>query len=86
MPRPEIECEIIDFVITNFLFGQTIDLEPNDSLLERGVIDSTGVLELVAFLEERYAIKVEDNEVIPQNLDSIESISNYVNRKLSCAI
>jgi len=54
--------------------------------LERGVIDSTGVLELVAFLEERYAIKVEDNEVIPQNLDSIESISNYVNRKLSCAI
>jgi len=54
--------------------------------LERGVIDSTGVLELVAFLEERYAIKVEDNEVIPDNLDSTGSIANYVNRKLSCVL
>lgn len=86
MRRPEIEREIYDFVIANFLFGQTTDLEPGDSLLERGVIDSTGVLELVAFLEERYAIKVEDNEVIPDNLDSTGSIANYVNRKLSCVV
>jgi acyl carrier protein len=61
-------------------------LQPNDSLLENGVIDSTGVLELVAFLEEHYAIKVEDDEVIPDNLDSTDSITAYVEKKLSCAV
>ena len=55
-------------------------------LLDKGVIDSTGVLELVAFLEERYEIKVEDDEVIPDNLDSVSNIAAYVEKKLSCAV
>jgi acyl carrier protein len=84
MQRPEIESEIHSFVLTNFLFGQALELHPGDSLLEKGVIDSTGVLELVAFLEERYAIKVEDDELTPGNLDSTGNIATYVERKLNC--
>jgi acyl carrier protein len=85
MHRVEIQNNIHTFVITNFLFGQSLDLQAEDSLLDNGVIDSTGVLELVAFLEEHYGIKVEDDEVIPDNLDSTARIAAYVEMKLSCA-
>jgi acyl carrier protein len=85
MHRVEIQNNIHTFVVTNFLFGQTLDLQAEDSLLDNGVIDSTGVLELVAFLEEHYGIKVEDDEVIPDNLDSTGRIAAYVEMKLSCA-
>jgi acyl carrier protein len=86
MPTPDIEREIHSFVLTNFLFGQSVDLPPDDSLLDRGLIDSTGVLELVDFLEEHYEIKVEDEEVIPNNLDSIRKMATYVARKLSSVV
>lgn len=86
MPTADIERQIHSFVLTNFLFGQSVDLEPDDSLLGRGLIDSTGVLELVDFLEERYEIKVEDEEVIPNNLDSVRKVAAYVARKLSCLV
>lgn len=86
MPVPEIEREVHSFIVTNFLFGQSLDLQPEESLLGRGLIDSTGVLELVDFIEERYAIKVEDEEVIPGNLDSIKNVATYVVRKLSCLV
>jgi len=81
----EIEDVVRDFVVTNFLFGQPIDLGPDESLLARGIIDSTGVLEIIAFLEERYSIKVEDHEVTPANLGSISSISVFIGRKLELA-
>jgi acyl carrier protein len=86
MPVPEIEREVHSFIVTNFLFGQSLDLQPEESLLGRGLIDSTGVLELVDFIEERYTIKVEDEEVIPGNLDSIKNVATYVVRKLSCLV
>jgi acyl carrier protein len=86
MPVPEVEREVHSFILTNFLFGQSLDLQPEESLLGRGLIDSTGVLELVDFIEERYAIKVEDEEVIPGNLDSIKNVATYVVRKLSCLV
>jgi acyl carrier protein len=85
MHKPDIERDIRNFVIENFLFGQTLDLQPDDSLLGRGLIDSTGVLELVGFLEERYAIRVEDEEVIPDNLDSVKNIVTYVASKCGVA-
>ena len=82
MPTRDIEREVHSFVISNFLFDQSVDLEPDDSLLDKGLIDSTGVIELVDFLEERYAIKVEDDEVIPANLDSVRNVAKYVVGKL----
>jgi len=59
------------------------DLKDDSSFLEEGVIDSTGVLELVGFLEENYNIKVEDEELIPENLDSIKNICAYIKLKRS---
>jgi len=71
------------FVVMNFLFGQAGDLKDDTSFLEQGILDSTGVLELVAFLEQTFAIKVSDDELVPDNLDSIDRISAYLESKTS---
>ena len=77
----EIKTQIRDFIKDNF-FTDTIDnLTDEESLLENGIIDSTGVLELVTYLEESFEIAVEDDELIPENLDSIINISNYIQTK-----
>jgi acyl carrier protein len=77
--------DIRQFVTDNFLFGKGEGLRDGESLLDLGVIDSTGVLELIQFIEERYGITVEDEEAIPQNLDGVNSLANYVCRKLTVA-
>ena len=78
-----IEQEIRQFIIDNFLFGELdADLANDDSLLDRGILDSTGVLELVAFLEDKYMMKVQDDELVPQNLDSVNGLVQFVNRKV----
>jgi acyl carrier protein len=69
------------FVIENFLFGDDTGLTDSTSFREEGIVDSTGVLELVAFLETEYSISVDGNEFIPDNLDSIEKITQFVIRK-----
>ena len=64
------------------MFGKGADtLGLRDSLMEKGIIDSTGVLELVAFLESNFGFQVEDEELTPDNLDSIEQIAGYIDRK-----
>ena len=76
--------EIRQFIIANILFGQEDgQLSDDDSLLEKGVIDSTGVLELVVFLEEKYQIKVADEELVPSNLDSVNFMVKFIEKKLS---
>jgi len=67
--------------VENFLFGEDDGLGPDESFLERGIIDSTGVLELVGFLERRFGVRVEDHELVPANLDSIRGLVNFVERK-----
>lgn len=80
----ELEQEVRGFIVENFLFGQVDNgLQDSDSLLERGIIDSTGVLEIVSFLEENYELQVEDEELIPENLDSITNVIDYISRKRS---
>lgn len=80
----DIKKQIIDFITNNFLFDDTqTGLDEKQSLLETGVIDSTGVLELIAFIEETWGIKIEDEEIIPENLDSILDITYFINQKLS---
>jgi acyl carrier protein len=86
MQTISVELELRNFMIDNFLYGRSIDLQPGDSLLEKGIIDSTGVLELVAFLETQYAITVEDDEVTPGNLDSLESLVGFLARKRNGAV
>jgi acyl carrier protein len=78
----EVERDLRSYVVGNFLFGREEPLLGNgDSLMERGVVDSTGVLELIQHLEASYGIKVEDEELIPDNLDSISNLARFVLRK-----
>jgi acyl carrier protein len=78
-----IELEIRQFLTDNFpLSAEGASLEREDSLIEVGVIDSTGVLELIGFIEERYELEVRDEEVLPENLDSIANITRFVGEKL----
>ena len=78
-----IEQEIRQFIIDNFLFGDLeTELSNDDSLLYRGIIDSTGILELITFLEDKYEIKILDDELVPQNLDSVNGLVQFTNRKM----
>jgi acyl carrier protein len=79
---PAIDEQIRSFVDDNFLFGQGDDLANDDSFLENGIIDSTGVLELVTFLEERFTIQIADEELVPNNLDSVTRLVDFVESKL----
>lgn len=70
-------------VVENLLFGQgDARFTDDDSLVEKGLIDSTSVLELVQLLENRYSIKVEDEDLLPENLDSINSMRRFIGTKL----
>lgn len=69
------------FIIDNFLFGRGEGLSDEQSFLDSGIIDSTGILELVMFLEETYGLQVNDEELIPDNLDSINKISAFLQAK-----
>lgn len=72
-----------DFIIDNFLFGDSENFAEDTSFLDSGIIDSTGILELVAFLEETYRIAVEDDELVPENFNSLAEISGFLGQKLS---
>ena len=74
--------QIRSFIFENFLFdAEENDLKNDDSFLDQGIIDSTGVLELVDWLEETYDIKVEDEELVPENLDSVNNLAGFISKK-----
>lgn len=78
----DTRAEIRNFIIDNFMMGMNPDeLSDSDSLLDKGIIDSTGVLELVGFLEENYKFSVEDEELVPENLDSLDNLVKYIEKK-----
>jgi acyl carrier protein len=82
MSTPQnISTEVRKFVTTNFYVAEPASLRDDDSLLDKGIIDSTGVIELIGFLEETFGIKVEDAEMMPENLDSIARVSAFVQSK-----
>ena len=76
-----IQDEVRQFIVKNFYVADAAGLADDASLLDKGVIDSTGVLEVVAHLESTYGIKVDDAELLPENLDSIARISAFVEKK-----
>ena len=72
------------FVLDNFLFTEDQDeLKNDDSFMDKNIVDSTGILEIIEFLEEECSIKIEDEELIPDNLDSVQKIVSFVERKLN---
>jgi acyl carrier protein len=77
-----VKSELRQFIVENFMFGQENPAFADSvSLLENGLIDSTGVLELVAFVEEKYGISVADEDLLPVNFDSVDNLAGYVGRK-----
>ena len=74
------------YVLENCLFTQDgTRLNDSDSFLETGILDSVGILEIIMFLEEGFGVKVEDQEMVPENLDSINNLVAYVERKKASA-
>jgi acyl carrier protein len=86
MTNDQIKDQMRQFIMTNFVFDKRRVLKDEESLLESGVVDSTGILEVIAYLEEHFAVKVEDIEFRAENFDSIERITTFVAKKLSAGV
>lgn len=77
-----IKEKVKDFIINNFLLGSDENnLSDSDSFLEKGIVDSTGILELVSFVQEAFDIKIEDAELVPDNLDSLNNLEAFIIKK-----
>jgi acyl carrier protein len=78
----DVSLKIRSFILENILIGSDNSaFDDDDSFLEKGLIDSTGILELVSFLEDEFEIEVKDVELVPDNFDSLSKLSNYVESK-----
>jgi len=75
--------DIREYIIDNFLFGEPGNLSDDTSFMEGGIVDSTGILEIVGYIEEKYGISIGDAELIPENFNSINNISKFLERKLN---
>ncbi len=77
--QTEIRNKLREFITDNFLIGSDIEkIDDNDSFMEKEIVDSTGILELTSFVEEDFEITIEDEEMTPDNLDSIEKLSGFI--------
>lgn len=74
--------QLRQFIVDTFLYGRPNGLRDETSFLEAGIIDSTGVLELISHLEQTYGLHLEDHELVPENLDSINRLAAFLERKL----
>jgi acyl carrier protein len=83
MSMNEIRAKIRGFIVENFLFGNEDGLKDDASFLDEGIIDSTGILEMVSYLEEEFSISVDDEELVPENLDSINNVVAYLTKKIA---
>lgn len=80
--QTDLRKKLKDFITETFLIGSDIkSIDDSDSFMEKEIIDSTGVLELTSFIEEEFEITVEDNELTPDNLDSIDKLANFIQGK-----
>ncbi|MBD3384812.1 acyl carrier protein [candidate division KSB1 bacterium] len=79
----DVKTKIRSFIVENFMYGDAESLHDLDSFRQKGIIDSTGILELIAFLEETFEIKIDDEEIIPENLDSTENIHAFISHKVA---
>lgn len=78
----DVKGRIRDFIVENFLFGDDSGLDDQVSFLENGIVDSMGILEIVNFIKESFQVVVADEELLPENLDSIDNIASYLKTRL----
>jgi len=80
----KIREELTEFIVTNYLFGNMASVpRDDDSLVEEGIIDSTGILELIEFLESHFKVEVSESETVPENLGSIANLTDFIMSKQS---
>ena len=76
------EDKIRRFILENYLFtDDQSELNNDDSFLDQGILDSTGILEIIFFIEDEFGIKIKDDEMVPENLDSVNRIVAFIERK-----
>lgn len=80
-----LQEDVRSFIVDNFLFGDAATLNNDSSFVKEGIVDSTGILQLVAFIQDQYRVVVEDEELIPENLDSVSKVAAFVENKLKMA-
>ncbi|MFA6146770.1 MAG: acyl carrier protein [bacterium] len=73
---------IKEFIITNIVSNNNTNISDKDSLIDSGIIDSLGILKLLGFLEEKFSIELQGDELVPESFDSVESISNLIKNKI----
>ncbi len=77
-----IEPQIKDYIARNLLFSSNgFHYKDDDSFLEEGIVDSQGVMELVAFVEDAFKVRVDDQDIVPDNFDSVSKLASYIRRK-----
>ena len=77
-----VKQQVRDYIAENFMFSSNgFEMNDDESFLEAGVVDSLGVLELVTFVEETFAVEVLDEEIVPDNFDSVDNLAAYIERK-----
>lgn len=83
LDQQSVRKDIKDFIVESFMFGSDDQaFADSDSFMEKGIVDSTGILELTSFVEEKFGITIEDDEMIPDNLDSVDNLAGFIARKL----
>jgi acyl carrier protein len=81
MPGTQLDAQIRQFILKQFPLSRKRELKNSDALLESGIVDSQGVLEIVGFLEQQFSVSVADDELIPENFESVSSIVTFVATK-----
>jgi acyl carrier protein len=79
----DVKSVIRDYIVENFLMGGALTIADEDSFIKHHVVDSTGFVELITFVEETWHVVVEDDEMLPENFDSLAAVDAYVRRKLA---
>ena len=80
--QSEIETQIRDYIVKDLLFGDDPGLEPDTSFQESGIIDSTGMLQIITFVEGQFGIHVEDDELVPETFGSLRKVARFIERKV----
>ncbi len=81
MTTPEITASVREFIKKNFIFDDKKSFSDSESLIGTGIVDSTGILELINFLEESFSLRFEDDDLVGENFDSVEKIAGFVSKK-----